>query len=88
MLALDHCIDILRHAILCHSDTSLFTLQWSAAEPMPRADFSHEHTCVDWQTLFAWADERKIDEEAMKSLQHPLHGTTPQPRVIEREFAG
>ncbi|KAH8821356.1 hypothetical protein F5884DRAFT_827610 [Xylogone sp. PMI_703] len=70
----DHCIDVLRQAILCHADISLFTLEWSEAEPMPRADFSHEHICKDWRRIFEWAGERSIPEDKMKNLQHPLHG--------------
>ncbi|KAH8746326.1 hypothetical protein BGZ57DRAFT_917816 [Hyaloscypha finlandica] len=71
----DHCIDVLRQAILCHADVSLFTLEWSQDMPMPRADFSHEHTCKDWRRIFEWAGQRSIPEEKMKSLQHPIYGS-------------
>ena len=74
----DHCIDVLRQAILCHADVSLFTLQWSQAEPMPRADFSNEHDCVNWDVLNAWAADRTIPQDKMKSLRHPLFGESPR----------
>ncbi|KAJ4297957.1 hypothetical protein N0V90_005856 [Kalmusia sp. IMI 367209] len=70
----DHCIDVLRQAILCRADVSLFTLQWSENSTAPRADFSHEHQCVDWEALDAWAGERAVPEEKMKHLEHPTHG--------------
>jgi hypothetical protein len=41
---------------------------------MPRADFSHEHQCVDWDVLNTWAAERAIPEEKIKNLKHPLFG--------------
>lgn len=41
---------------------------------MPRADFSHEHQCVDWDALNDWAAKRAISEETMKSLKHPIRG--------------
>jgi hypothetical protein len=53
---------------------SLFTLQWSEGTSQPRADFSHEHQCVDWEVLNAWAGERAVPEEKMKNLQHPRRG--------------
>ncbi|PMD53229.1 uncharacterized protein K444DRAFT_541970, partial [Hyaloscypha bicolor E] len=48
----DHCIDVLRQGILCGSDISLFPVEWPSAEEMPRADFSHKHTCKDWRRIF------------------------------------
>ena len=71
----DNCIDVLRQAILCRADISLFTLQWSEAETMPRADFSHKHECVDWETLNAWTAKRSIPDEKMRNLKHPLYGS-------------
>ncbi|KAF4628749.1 hypothetical protein G7Y89_g9408 [Cudoniella acicularis] len=68
----DHCIDVLRQAILCHSDISLFTLEWSQAQSKPRANFSHEHTCVNWGAILAWARERSVPESTMKNLKHPI----------------
>jgi hypothetical protein len=68
----DHCIDVLRQAILCHADPSLFTLQWSEKNAAPRADFSHEHQCVDWDVLNSWAAERRVPAAKMKHLEHPF----------------
>ncbi|KAE9980783.1 hypothetical protein EG328_012031 [Venturia inaequalis] len=70
----DHCIEILRQAILCHGDTSLFTVRWSEGSRIPRADFSNEHTCVDWDALNSWAGERSVPQETMRSLKHPFLG--------------
>lgn len=41
---------------------------------MPRADFSHEHQCADWDALNAWAAKRAVSWEKMTSLKHPLRG--------------
>ncbi|KAL1988312.1 hypothetical protein VTN96DRAFT_9995 [Rasamsonia emersonii] len=57
-----------------HTDVSLFTLEWSQGQAVPRADFSYEHTCVDWRALFEWAGKLSIPNEKMASLRHPLFG--------------
>jgi hypothetical protein len=41
---------------------------------MPRADFSYEHTCVDWRRLFKWAGERKVSDDVIMNLKHPNLG--------------
>jgi hypothetical protein len=66
---------VLRQAILCRADVSLFTLEWSRDLRLPRADFGHEHTCVDWRRIFEWAGKRRVEREVFNRLQHPLHGT-------------
>ncbi|KAI9752324.1 MAG: hypothetical protein M4579_005667 [Chaenotheca gracillima] len=70
----DHCIDVLRQAMMCRADISLFTLEWSEAELQPRADFSHEHECVNFDALYKWAGERRISAGTPGLLVHPLHG--------------
>ncbi|KAK0613276.1 hypothetical protein B0T14DRAFT_556935 [Immersiella caudata] len=70
----DHCLEILRQAIMCRADISLFTLQWSEDNLHPRADFSQEHECVDFQAVFEWAGKRRVDAGAPGLLVHPKFG--------------
>ena len=71
----DHCIEILRQAILCRADISLFTLQWAEGQPQPRADFSQEHECVNFDAINEWARKRRVGVFAPGMLVHPLYGT-------------
>ncbi|KAM7185569.1 protein of unknown function (DUF3328) domain containing protein [Rhypophila sp. PSN 637] len=73
----DHCLEILRQAVLCHADVSLFTLQWSEGSRQPRADFSQEHQCADFDAINAWAAERRVDASKPGILTHPLFGKLP-----------
>jgi hypothetical protein len=70
----DHCLEILRQAIMCRADISLFTLQWSEDSLHPRADFSQEHECVDFEAIFEWAGERRVDAGKPGLLVHPKFG--------------
>ncbi|KAH8677622.1 hypothetical protein BX600DRAFT_545367 [Xylariales sp. PMI_506] len=70
----DHCIEIIRQSIQCHSDTSLFTMHWSEGEPEPQADFTQEHACIDFAAINAWAQERRIDASKPGLLVHPKFG--------------
>ncbi|KAK8135210.1 hypothetical protein PG984_007222 [Apiospora sp. TS-2023a] len=55
----DHCLEILRQAAMCRSDVTLFTPQWSEGSRFPRADFSQEHECVDFDAVNRWAADRR-----------------------------
>jgi hypothetical protein len=70
----DHCLEILRQAIMCRADISLFTLQWSEENLHPRADFSQEHECVDFAAINAWAGARRVDAGTPGLLVHPKFG--------------
>ncbi|ETS78823.1 hypothetical protein PFICI_08676 [Pestalotiopsis fici W106-1] len=70
----DHCLEIMRQATLCRADISLFTLQWSTDSPWPRADFSHEHQCVDFDLINSWAGQRRVDASKPGILTHPKFG--------------
>ena len=48
----DHCLNFIRHAILWYTVVALFTPEWSEGQAQPRTDFSHGHTCVDWEAVF------------------------------------
>ena len=59
---------------MCHADISLFTLQWSRDSLMPRADFSGEHECRNWDAINEWAGERRTDLSVPGLLVHPFRG--------------
>lgn len=59
---------------MCRADISLFTLQWSEDSLTPRADFSQEHECTNFDAINQWAKERRVDAGKPGVLTHPLHG--------------
>ncbi|KAK8078577.1 hypothetical protein PG996_004747 [Apiospora saccharicola] len=70
----DHCLEILRQAAMCRSDVTLFTLQWSEGSRFPRADFSQEHECVDFDAVNGWAADRRVEAGTPGILTHPKFG--------------
>lgn len=60
---------------MCRADVSLFTLQWSRDSPRPRADFTQEHECVNFDLINSWARKRRVDASKPGILTHPVYGT-------------
>ncbi|KAK2758423.1 hypothetical protein FQN53_008254 [Emmonsiellopsis sp. PD_33] len=56
---MDHCIDMLRQALMCQADTTLIT--WEGSFTNPKPDFSATHYCRSFDTIHDWAKEREID---------------------------
>ena len=61
---------------MCHADISLFTLQWSEGSLRPRADFSQEHQCANFDRINDWARERRVDASKPGILTHPVLGAS------------
>lgn len=70
----DHCIDVLRQGIMCRSDITLFTLQWSEDSLMPRANFGSVHECVDFDVIDKWAGEHRASNDTTLRLKHSKFG--------------
>ena len=69
---------------MCRADISLFTLQWSEDSQYPRADFSQEHECVNFDAIFQWAGDRRVDAGKPGLLVHPKFGEAPIDRMVKR----
>jgi hypothetical protein len=62
---LDHCLESLRLAIMCHGDTNVYALQWLPHNRFkPGVVLSQQNVCVDWEPLHRWMLERaaKVDD--------------------------
>ena len=61
-LHVDHCVDQLRQAILCHADATPVTLKPvrfdSNGAYMLVGETEREHTCRDGNALLRWVKER------------------------------
>ena len=56
---LNHCLDWLKNAALCRSDTTLTTLAWN--ETILDTEYPVAFQCVDPDSLFDWARTRAVD---------------------------
>ncbi|QKX60768.1 uncharacterized protein TRUGW13939_07914 [Talaromyces rugulosus] len=59
----DHCIELLREAILYHADTTLSGFRWIKADGATHltVEAPGYHICVAWDKLRAWNDERAVE---------------------------
>lgn len=57
---LDHCIELLRQAIMCHGDTSIFVYRWNPYRGHTRVHFDNWHSCRNYDAIKQWAIERDV----------------------------
>ncbi|KAK0107044.1 hypothetical protein ONS95_003755 [Cadophora gregata] len=74
----DHCFDIIRQAIMCQGDMSMYYFYWPESEgrnkrPFPRHVGHSEHVCVNWEKLQSEAHKRHFSLLGEKKmLVNPL----------------
>ncbi|KAG1863650.1 hypothetical protein F4604DRAFT_1784387 [Suillus subluteus] len=68
---LDHCVEILRQVIMCHSDVTMATYDWVEGIDDPYPNFSLPHQCRDLEKILDWVDARRV--------------YVPQPKMIRQE---
>ncbi|KAF1924805.1 uncharacterized protein M421DRAFT_71617, partial [Didymella exigua CBS 183.55] len=55
---LEHCVDIIRQSIQCHSDITPIPLRWFSSVNTTFIDSDQVHTCKNFQKVREWATER------------------------------
>ncbi|KAF2122546.1 hypothetical protein BDV96DRAFT_639126 [Lophiotrema nucula] len=50
-LHIDHCVDLLKHHLMCRSDVGIVPLLWLGTEGRTTGDMSGMHTCRDYETV-------------------------------------
>jgi len=73
VLNLDHCLDYLLQAAMCHGDVGFMTYHWDMAQPRPFWKAA-EHTCINWDSLHHWVAERRAPVYEPGLLIHPIFG--------------
>lgn len=66
---LNHCLDWLKTAALCRSDTTITTLTWNGS--ILDTEYPVAYQCVDPDSLFAWTNEHAIDITDSSVLVQP-----------------
>ncbi|MCJ1391626.1 hypothetical protein MMC18_004491 [Xylographa bjoerkii] len=75
--SIDHCIEYLRQAAMCHGDTSLTVFEWDANKSKPMLSPARSpHMCIDWEELRAAVKDRVISHEEFAQLKNPLQENT------------
>ena len=69
-----HCLDMLRQAVMCQADISPIVLTFEDYQAAPRADFSYQHECINWDALTSWASSRRVDVFEPGLINHPKLG--------------
>lgn len=58
---LDHCIESLRKATMCHADTNLVTFNWkNPTTVLPELQTNGRMTCTKWSSIETWATQRMV----------------------------
>ncbi|KAL9089585.1 MAG: hypothetical protein Q9159_002463 [Coniocarpon cinnabarinum] len=69
LVHMDHCIELLRQAIMCRPDTALMGFH-SGENAAPTLDLrGPEHVCTDWKAYVEELRKRKIASEEMLELR-------------------
>ncbi|KAF2684870.1 hypothetical protein K458DRAFT_431144 [Lentithecium fluviatile CBS 122367] len=67
----EHCLEWLRVAALCRSDTTLTTFQWEGANGSRLAtEYPIPRMCVDSEQVMQWSEERAVDITQEGILEH------------------
>ncbi|GFG19482.1 hypothetical protein IFM5058_10133 [Aspergillus udagawae] len=63
---INHCLDHLRQALMCHVDVTPIPVLWAEKEDRPLNDFQVEHTCRNFWKVKDWARERSAHKHEYK----------------------
>lgn len=68
MASPDHCIEVIRDALMCNAGTSIITQQWVQDRPRMFPDLRlPKKTCKDFNAIVRWTKEQEIEE-----MMHPV----------------
>lgn len=59
----DHCIDSIRLAIMCHADISIIPWQFDPTKGYPAPRLEVVHTCRNFDAVRDWAKSREITND-------------------------
>ncbi|KAG1875222.1 hypothetical protein C8R48DRAFT_769235 [Suillus tomentosus] len=57
---LDHCVEMIRQVIMCHSDVTMVTYDWVEGLDVPYPNFNIPHQCRDLEKILDWVDGHRI----------------------------
>ncbi|KAI0543321.1 hypothetical protein F4679DRAFT_590600 [Xylaria curta] len=67
---LDHCLEVLRHMLMCYGNIDMFTFESESVTPQkPTIKSNAQSACVDWSSLQQWSQ--------LRALNATQHAATP-----------
>jgi hypothetical protein len=57
---LDHCIEVIRHQLMCSADIGLFSLYMVDGDPQAWPELNTNHICRDFSAIKEWALENSV----------------------------
>ncbi|KAI0206735.1 hypothetical protein F4808DRAFT_405140 [Astrocystis sublimbata] len=58
---LDHCLEALRHVVMCHGNTALRSFAWvDPSAQLPKAQSNSQRSCVKWSSIHDWSESRMV----------------------------
>lgn len=70
----DHCIDNLRHIIMCHADITPRTYEWTENSPYPAMTPTSKRECRKWEPLYTFAKGNQPSRTHGAILENPTLG--------------
>lgn len=64
----DHCIDMIRQALLCYGDTNVVAFDWMEGERLPIPNFSTRHKCRRIEPLMDYISSHLDGDEPEKPI--------------------
>ncbi|KAM0802734.1 hypothetical protein BDR22DRAFT_842113 [Usnea florida] len=80
-----HCLHTLYHSLTCNADMTIRVMRWHPNSLLP-SPVDHEHECMDWDRIDAWAKERYVNTATPGLLVHPTKGEVfPGGKYVEHD---
>ncbi|KAI1196093.1 hypothetical protein F5X97DRAFT_325892 [Nemania serpens] len=58
---LDHCLESLRKAVMCHGNSALYSFKWHGDDgPRAAVKSNAKSVCVKWDSIEAWSSSRML----------------------------
>lgn len=78
---IDHCIETIRQAIMCHVDVTPYTWIWNSTTGQMQNVFTTPHTCRNFDVVREWADKNGGNVSAgfdytFREMNDPLDEST------------
>ncbi|PMD61028.1 uncharacterized protein K444DRAFT_720792, partial [Hyaloscypha bicolor E] len=61
-LHIDHCVDYLRQAIMCHGDIEMITFDWDENKEYYPPNYNVVHRCRKFEPIERWALDRQVQD--------------------------
>lgn len=71
---LEHCLHMLKEAVMCQGDPTIITMKWASNSTRPIGNLTSPHECVNWDSLMEWVKPNSIDVFENGVLVHPELG--------------